>query len=265
MTRILSAVAPGVFAVLLMGGLLGASPAFARSAIDTTGLAYQERPGNPVPMTVPFQDENGRVVSLADIAQGRALILVPAYYDCTSLCGLVRMSLYSALASLGNPGNYALAILSIDPRETSDSARMARTHDQHAIERLRGVRPHYLTGAAANIGAVTSAVGFRDRRDPLSGQFLHPAGVVFLSPRGTVSNYLLGIGYTPAQVRSSLQRAQAGLLAQVGAPLLLLCFHLDETTGRYTLETMKVLRLAAVLAVLTLLGVMALLFHRERK
>ena len=50
----------------------------------------------------------------------------------------------------------------------------------------------------------------------------------------------------------------------MSAPLLLLCFHFDETTGRYSLEVMKVLRLAGFVTVLTLLGVLALMFRRER-
>jgi protein SCO1 len=253
----------GITALLFMSAMPGVS-VLAKPTIVAADLAYHERPGNPVPMTLPFRDADDRTRSLADIAQGRPLILVPAYYDCVSLCGLVRSSLYGALAGLADTGHYALAILSIDPNETGDSARMARSHDQHAIDALRGVRPHYLTGVAGNIRAVTDAVGFRYQRDPASGQFLHPAGVVFLTARGTVSNYLLGVGYTPAQVRSALQRAQAGLLAQVSAPLLLLCFHFDETTGRYSLEVMKVLRLAGFVTVLTLLGVLALMFRRER-
>lgn len=244
--------------------LPGASTVGAKPALDTVDGAYHERPGNAVPMTLPFRDADDRTRSLADIAQGRPLILVPAYYDCTSLCGLVRSSLYGALAGLAD-ASYALAILSIDPQETSDTARMARAHDQHAIDAIHGLTPHYLTGAANNIRAVTDAVGFRYQRDPATGQFLHPVGVVLVTPRGTVSNYLLGVGYTPAQVRSALQRARAGVLAQVGAPLLLLCFHFDPTTGRYSLEIIKVLRLAGYLTVLTLLGVLVLMFRRERR
>ncbi|HTV76826.1 MAG TPA: SCO family protein [Steroidobacteraceae bacterium] len=249
---------------LLGLGLLAPCLAAAGGTIDATDLSYRERPGNAVPMGLAFQDADGARRSLADIARGRPLILVPAYYDCTSLCGLVRSSLYGALAQLNDAGSFALAILSIDPQEHRDSARMAQSHDREAIARVPGLAPHYLTGSTASIHAVTDAVGFRYRRDPLSGQFLHPAGIVFLTARGTVSNYLLGVGYTPSQVRSGLQRAQSGRLAQIGAPLLLLCFHLDEATGRYTLETLKVLRLTAAFAVLTLVGLLALLFRRER-
>ena len=63
---------------------------------------------------------------------------------------------------------------------------------------------HYLTGGADDIQALTDAVGFRDRFDPASNQFVHPAGVVFVTPSGRMSNYLLGVGYTPSAVRSAL-------------------------------------------------------------
>ena len=253
-----------IMIALLLSGTLGASLALSRPAIDGADLAWHERPGNSVPTALLFRDADDRPVSLADIAQGRPMILVPAYYDCTSLCGLVRSSLYGALTGLADAGGYALAILSIDPHESADSARMAQSHDREWLQRLRGWQPRYLTGSAVNIGAVTAAVGFRDRWDAASRQFLHPAGIVFLTPRGTVSSYLLGVGYTPPQVRSALQRAQGGLLAQVGAPLLLLCFHFDAATGRYSLEIMKVVRLAGLLTVFTLLAVLVLMFRRER-
>jgi protein SCO1/2 len=45
---------------------------------------------------------------------------------------------------------------------------------------------------------------------------------------------------------------------------LLICFHFDPTTGRYSLEILKVLRLAGVLTVLTIAGVVFLLLRRER-
>ena len=43
---------------------------------------------------------------------------------------------------------------------------------------------HYLTGTADDIQALTDAVGFRDRFDPASNQFVHPAGVVFVTSSG---------------------------------------------------------------------------------
>jgi protein SCO1/2 len=44
--------------------------------------------------------------------------------------------------------------------------------------------------------------------------------------------------------------------------VLLLCFHFDATTGRYTLAIEKVLRLMGLLTVATLGGLMILLHRR---
>ena len=98
--------------------------------------------------------------------------------------------------------------------------------------------------------AVADAVGFRDRFDPELKQFLHPAGIVFATPAGIVSSYLLGVGYRARRraARRDARRAAAASRPR-HSPVLLLCFHFDPTTGRYTLAIMKLLRLAAAITV----------------
>jgi protein SCO1/2 len=237
------------------------------SDVDPAHFSYQERPGARLPEQLLFRDSDGRAVRLGDLAQGVPLILVPAYLRCPNLCGVVRASLLGALqhADLHAGRDYVLAVLSIDPTETSAEASAAKASDLSSFGSGR-TQPywHYLTGTAPNITAATDAVGFRNRFDPESQQFIHPAGIVFVTAEGVVSNYLLGVGHTPVEVRSALHSADVGRIAAAAAPLLLICFHFDPTTGRYSLEILKVLRLAGVLTVLTLAGIVFLLFRRER-
>ena len=155
-------------------------------------------------------------------------------------------------------------MLSIDPAETSADAQQAKSTDLAAFALPGSAHWHYLTGSSQSVQAVIDAVGFRDRFDQGTQQFIHPAGIVFLTAGGVVSSYLLGVGYTPTQVRSAIERARTGGVAAASSPLLLLCFHFDESTGRYSLEIMKVIRLAGLLTVITLAGVLFLLFRRER-
>ena len=54
-------------------------------------------------------------------------------------------------------------------------------------------------------------------------------------------------------------RAGARRRAAAGLPVLLLCFHFDPLTGRYSLAIMRLVRLAAVLFVLTVSGMLWLL------
>jgi protein SCO1/2 len=238
------------------------------AAPDPNMYAFHERPGALLPTQAVFLDSDDRAVHLNELSRGLPLIVVLAYFHCASLCGVVRSSLFNALraANLEAGRDYALTVLSIDPHEMGAAARAAKSADLAAFGPVGADSfVHYLTGRAGDIQALADSVGFRDRFDTASNQFVHPAGVVFVTPAGRVSNYLLGVGYAPSTVRSALERAGAGGIAAAGSPLLLICFHFDPTTGRYSLEILKVLRLAAIIAVLTLAGVLFLLYRREAR
>jgi protein SCO1/2 len=238
------------------------SPAF-----DPSRFSFWERPGTELPGQVLFRDSDGSPVSLGDLSAERPLILVPAYFHCANLCGVVRASLLGALqrSELLAGRDYILAVLSIDPQETSADARDAKMADLAAFGSTGAQRHwHYLTGSSENITTVTDVIGFRHRFDPESKQFVHPAGIVFLTRGGIVSNYLLGVGYTPTDLRSAVRQAGSGRIAAAASSLLLICFHFDPTTGRYSLEILKLFRLAALLTVLTLAIMLFLLFRRER-
>jgi protein SCO1/2 len=252
-------------AVVLAGALW--APLGAHGAPPDPGrYRFIERPGTPLPARLPLRDSDGRTVNLSELAQGKPLILVLGYFRCASLCGIVRASLFRALSAtnLRAGRDYVLVALSIDPHETSGEAGAAKATDVAAFGIAAPRFVHYLTGTAPEIDAIAAAVGFRDRYDAPTKQFVHPVGVIFATPGAVVSNYLLGVGYRPAAVRSAVQRAGAGALAAAGAPFLLVCFHFDPTTGRYSLEILKLLRLAGVLTVLTLAGVLFLLHRRPK-
>ena len=132
--------------------------------------------------------------------------------------------------------------------------------------RHRGQREnwHFLTGRADAVQAVADAIGFHDRFDPEFKQFVHPVGIVFATPAGIVSSYLLGVGYRPGDVRLGVTRARLGSVAAAALPVLLLCYHFDPATGRYTLAILKLLRLAGVITALTVAGTLFLAFRRDR-
>ncbi len=123
---------------------------------------------------------------------------------------------------------------------------------------------HFLTGSAPAIGALERAVGYHSRYDLSLKQFIHPAGLVLISPSGVISSYLLGVGYQPGDLRAALVRARAGGIAKAALPILLICFHYDSNTGRYSLAIVKLLRLAGAVTVLMILVLLALLRRRAR-
>jgi len=226
-------------------------------------FAFDQKPGAQLPLDAVFSDAAGHPVSLGSLG-GKPLMLAFGYFHCPNLCGVVREDMFAALQRTGLEAgrDYQLAFVSIDPHETPKDAAEAQANDR-ARYPADADGWHFLTGDAAGIEALEAAAGYHSRYDPALAQFLHPAGLVFATPAGVVSGYLLGVGYSPGDVQAGLGRAARGEIGQKASPILLLCFHFDPTTGRYTLAIVKVLRIAGVVTVLGI-GIIVLAAHRRR-
>lgn len=242
--------------------LLLASPAWATP--DVAGLGFHTHPGAVLPLDAAFTDDHGRAVRLRDVVQGRPAILALGYYHCPNLCGVVRADLFSALAHTGlHAGvDYSVVALSIDPAETAKDAASAKAGDL-SLYATPGASDawHFLTGRS---DAVQRAVGYTSRWDDQLKQYMHPVGVVVATPGGIVSSYVLGVGYTPQDLRAAIRAADLSRVVQPLSPVLLLCFHFDPTTGRYSLAILKVLKLAGVVTVLVIGGLLAALQWRPQ-
>jgi len=89
---------------------------------------------------------------------------------------------------------------------------------------------------------LAKTVGFHYRYEPERDAFAHPEGLVVLSPEGLVSRYLFGMRFDPADMRLALAEAGRGRTGSVADQLLLLCYHFDPATGKYTLAIFNALR-----------------------
>ncbi|MFL5279653.1 MAG: SCO family protein [Rhodopila sp.] len=256
---------PRVFGLVLILGM--ARPAWAAPP-DITGLGYTQRLGADVPLGASLVAQDGQARTLQALMDGKPTLLVLGYFACPSLCGLIRNDIFSALANttLQTPRDYSLVFLSIDPAEKPHDAAEAFRRDL-AQNPVKGAAEgwHFVTADAPAISRVEEAVGYHSRYDTSLKQFLHPVGVVVLTPGGTVSSYLLGTSFQPAGLQAAVGQARDGSIGQRASPILLLCFHYDPTTGRYTLAIMKVLRLMGIMAVLTVGGMMLLLHRQGRR
>ena len=247
-----------LFMILLNANASAATP-------DLSTFAYDQHPGSQLPLDERFTDEQGRTLTLREAINRRPTILALGYFRCPNLCGLVRNDLMNALSRLSTPPNYSLVVVSIDSSENQADARSARAADIARFDHPDETGGwHYITGSAASIHAVTDAVGFRSRFDERDKQILHPAGIVFLTGSGTVSSYLLGLGYQPSDVGLGITRAANGVTARA-LSILLLCFHYDQATGRYTLAITRVLQLGAAITIVAIGGTVMLALRQERR
>ncbi len=247
--------------------LLALSPCLLAAAPDTGGIGFTQRLGNHLPLDLPLVASNGTATTLGRVLDNKPTVLILGYFACPMLCGVVRDDALHALSASGLslPSDYGLLFLSIDPAERPTDAAQAKATDI-ARYPLPGAASgwHYATAGAPAIERVEAGVGYGSRYDPQLKQFLHPAGLVVLTPHGMVSGYLLGVGYQPGALAEALRQARAGTIGQRAPSILLLCFHYDPSTGRYSLAVLKVLRLMAGLTLVLLAALLLALRLRRR-
>lgn len=211
-----------------------------------------------------FRQDPGALVPLGGLLQGRPTVLALVYYHCANLCGIVLADFLSAVQQAGLVAgrDYDLLVMSIDPADKAADADAAKA--QHMAR-------FPLPGAEAGWRFLTAdpgiqrAVGYTARYDQATQQFEHPAGVVLLTPEGRVSNYLLGVGYTPEEVADGLRAAGQGDIAKPASEVRLFCFRYDLATGRYSLAIFRALQLFGGLAVAGLAATLFLALRRERR
>jgi protein SCO1/2 len=238
--------------LILMLALLGVTAA---APFDPFSMArIEERPGAQIPLTGALFDGASAQRSLAAIGAGKPILLVPVLHDCPNLCGVTLDGLAAALRSAGVRGNRDAAVVAfgIDPDETPDDARRALARLAERYPETAG-RIHATVANKATVRAVTDALGYHFAYDPRIGQYAHAAAVAVLTPDGRFSRWLYGLAPEPADLRTALDEARAGHTGGWARRLVLLCYHYDPATGRYSLAIDWLLRGAGLLTVAALL------------
>ncbi len=226
----------------------------------------EQRLGQRVPLNAVFRDEEGAPARLGNFFGERPMILAFAYYECPSLCTIVLNGLLESARNLrlDVKRDFEIVVISIHPGDLPAQAA-AKKHTYT----MRYSRPgtaegwHFLTGDADAIRQVSEAVGFHYFYDKASKQYAHASGIVVLTPDGVVSRYFLGIEYPANDLRIALADASQKKVGSLADRLLLLCFHYDPTTGRYSLLIGRALQVAGVGTVL-LLGTMIVRMSRRK-
>ncbi len=235
---------------------------------DLKKVSFDQNLGVQVPLDLPFRDESGRAVQLSQYFNGRPVILALVYYECPMLCSQALEGLVRALKVLAlEPGrDYTIVTVSFNPRETPKEAAEKKDHYLQLFKRAGAEDAwHFLTGDQPAIQVLTQTVGFHYVYDEVTKTYAHPTGMIVLTPQGKTSKYVYGIDYGPRDVRLALVEASD---EKVGTPvdrLLLYCYHYDPATGKYGLVLMNVLRLAGVLTVACIGGLILILRRREKR
>ncbi len=230
-------------------------------------VRFDQRLNEQVPLDARFRDEQGNMAPLSSYFQGKPVVLALVYYDCPMLCTLTLNGMLKSMRALKfNAGEeYTVLTVSFDPRE---GANLAREKQQLYVKQYG--RPisaegwRFLTGEEKDIRRLTDSVGFQYTYDTETKQFAHASGLVVLTPEGKISRYLYGLEYSARDLRLGLVEASQNKIGNLVDQVLLFCYHYDPAAGKYSARIMAMVRLAGIITVMLIIGLVVMLSRRPR-
>ncbi|MCX8057763.1 MAG: SCO family protein [Ignavibacteria bacterium] len=211
--------------------------------------ALEEQLGNFIPLDAKFTNENGQEVTLREVIK-KPTILTLVFYECKGICTPLLTELAEELnkVDLELGRDFQIVTISFDPEE---SAALAKSKKANYIKLLKNKPPDeawtFLVGDSSNIYSVTNSVGFYFFKE--EDQFVHPGALIFISPEGKITRYLLGIDYLPFNIKMAILEAGEGKVGPTIAKLIKFCYAYDAEGRTYALNITRIIGIITLLAV----------------
>ncbi len=216
--------------------------------VTMKGMGQQAKPpvgiieklGHYVPLDVELYDESGNLVQLKSLINKPTLIAF-VYFRCTGICTPLLNEVTKVVdkmdLELGK--DYQILTISFDFTEQPETASDKR--DNYLGEIRKSVNPdgwRFLTGDSTNICRLTDSMGFYYQR---SGKdWIHPTGLIAVSPEGKITRYLYGIYQLPLDVKLAVMEASQGHTAPTISKILNMCYTYDPDGKHYVFNIVQI-------------------------
>ncbi|MGN6627574.1 MAG: SCO family protein [Tepidisphaeraceae bacterium] len=224
---------------------------------DTAGVGITEHLGDKIPLDGTFTETSGKTVKLGDyFNQGKPIILQLGYFNCPMLCDVVSKGIMDGVKDLNLEmgKDYDVLFVSVNPKDTWQLAQRKKTNYVEEYGKPGAVKGwNFLVGQDDAIQKLADAVGFNFKKVEGKDQFSHPPMIVVLTADGRISRYFYGVQYPADLLRTGLVEAGDGKVGSYVEQILVgLCYCYDDYSGKYTLASMNLMRMAGGLTVLVL-------------
>ena len=199
-----------------------------------------EQLGKTLPLDLTFKDSDGKDVKLQDLIT-KPTVLSLVYFHCPTVCKPLLGAKTDVLDRIDLvPGkDYNILTISFNENETPANAKTIKDHFlERSTKKIPPEAWHFLTGDLKTIHALTDAVGFYFKRD--GEDFIHPTGLIMISPQGKITRYFNGLAFLPFDVKLGLIEASEGKVGPTISKILLYCFRYDPNGKRYVFDILKV-------------------------
>lgn len=239
---------------LLLAASLMALPVAAEEAApageDKAGVFFNEHLGQVLPGDVVLRDEEGNPVRL-DALVDKPTILNFVYFDCPGVCTPLLNEVADILGKTDldpRTDPFQILTVSFEPRDTPEVASEKRANYLAMLSRpLPKECWRFMTGDAADLARLTQAAGFSYKKAGF--EYVHPGGLILLSPDRTIVRYLYGTQFLPFDFKMGIAEAAKGHVLPTTARLLTICFSYDPEGRTYVFNTMRVVGSSMLLTV----------------
>ena len=227
---------------------------------------FDEKLGEIVPGDIEVILDNGSRARLADLID-RPTILSMVYYECPGLCTPLLNEICDVLGKSDlDPDRepFQLLTVSFEPRDTPATARAKRDNYAALLSRpLPRDTWRFCTADAANIQRLTGAVGFTYKR--VGEDYIHPGGIVILSPTRKVVRYFYGTEFLPFDFKMGVIEAARENVLPTTARVLRFCYSFDPAARGYVFNLTRVVAFVMLFSAAFAVGVLLLVTRRPRR
>jgi protein SCO1/2 len=236
------------------------------------GVTVDERVGGRIPLDAAFRTQDGTKTTLRELFRGGLpVVLTFNYSDCPMLCSVMLDGVVDVLAQIAPFAageQFRIITIIIEPKEAPQRAADTRMKYLSKLQRkkddLRKPAQEggwtFLVAAEdgddSSIQSLADAVGVRFHKAS-TGDWAHPAVLVFLSPSGAVTRYVHGARFEPDDISTSIVRA--GISEPSGAiGFVNRCFHYDPGAHSYARTGLNVMKFTAAVFATMVAGALVL-------
>ena len=229
---------------------------FLTLSIQASQLGIEEKPGAMIPLDLTFIDETGKSRTLKDYMDGKPTMISLNYFRCAGICTPQLEDMAQMLAKLDLAENIDYKALTISFAEDETPPLAAAKRKTHLASMNRTYVQdgwHFVIGENNSSGIIADKVGFKYEKTVSEAgvvDYVHPAALIMLSPKGKVTRYLNGIEQLPFDVKMALMEAGEGKIGPTIAKNLLFCFAYDPKGKTYVFMWEKVVGVLMTLIML---------------
>ena len=214
--------------------------------VNAGQLGVNEKLGAMVPLDLTFINEKGERVTLKKLMDGKPTMISLNYFRCAGICTpqLEDMAKMLSRLDLAENTDYKALTISFAIDETPDLAAAKRKTHLASMQRDYVADAWHFVLSDNNSSAILAdKVGFTYEKTVSKAgvvDYVHPAALIMLSPKGKVTRYLNGIEQLPFDVKMAIMEAGEGKIGPTIAKNLLYCFAYDPKAKTYIFKWEKI-------------------------